>query len=125
MPAAENRPKLPIKLDPMDVKVILIFDEDLTEMIFPKTQEIEFRVNRYTPLEVTAKLLALYNQHQNEWRRYKFSQLKSNPQKDQKVAKQTVIENWRRLRFQDLMSASDSNNSLTIFYKIENFKEIY
>lgn len=48
----------------------MIFDEDLKEMVFPKIQEIEFRVNKFSPLEIAAKLLAVRNGHVNEWRNY-------------------------------------------------------
>lgn len=46
----------------------MIFDEDLREMVFPKIQEIEFRVSRNSPMEIAAKLLAVRNGHVNEWR---------------------------------------------------------
>ena len=64
---------MPKQLKPMDLNIKMIFDEDLKSMLFPKVQEIEFRVSKASPFEMAAKLLATQNGHMSEWSKYEFA----------------------------------------------------
>jgi predicted metal-dependent HD superfamily phosphohydrolase len=52
-------PKISHQIPILDVTVKIIFDEDLTLMLFPKVQEFEFRANSGSPVELCAKILAI------------------------------------------------------------------
>ena len=57
----------------LDVRIRMIFDEDLKTMIFPKVKVMIFRVSSDTPFEVAAKALAVKNGHRDLWKHYSFS----------------------------------------------------
>jgi len=84
IPSAKAEPSLPKEMKPLDLQIKVIFDEDLTSMVFPKVQEIEFRVSRASPFEMTAKLLATQNGHMSEWTMYEFAFCKSISKDSQK-----------------------------------------
>ena len=60
-------PKISHEIPIMDVTVKLIFDEDLSNMIFPKVKEFEIRANSGSPVELCAKILAIQNGHKDKW----------------------------------------------------------
>ncbi|TNV78981.1 hypothetical protein FGO68_gene264 [Halteria grandinella] len=64
---------LPDQPPDLDVRVRMIFEEDLTTMIFPLVKQFVFRVARDTPFEVAAKAIAKKNGHQELWQNYSFS----------------------------------------------------
>lgn len=66
-------PKLPNKLEPLDLTVVVVFDENLIKMEFPHINEIEFRVNRNKPMELAAKVVAHENGHPELWQDYQFT----------------------------------------------------
>ena len=66
---------------PLDLRVKLIFDEDLNTLVFPLVKELLIRVNSDSPLELAAKALATRNRHPHLWQTYVFS-----------VARQTDVE---------------------------------
>jgi len=53
-----------------------MFDENLTEMTFPKVKEFVFRASSDSPLQLAAKALASRNEHPELWRKYSFSILR-------------------------------------------------
>ena len=61
---------------PLDLKVRILFEENLNSMVFPKVKELLFRVSRTSPIELAAKALARKNQHIQKWRDYSFSLMK-------------------------------------------------
>ena len=65
---------------PLDLKVRILFEENLNTMVFPKVKELLFRVSRTSPIELAAKALAKKNQHIYKWRDYSFSLMKQNEQ---------------------------------------------
>ena len=64
---------LPDEPPVLDIKVRMIFDEDLNTMIFPKVKEMSFKLNSESPFEIAAKVLASRNGHPEIWRNYQFS----------------------------------------------------
>ena len=60
----------------MDVKVKILFDEDLRTMQFPRVKEFTFRASSDMNLEVAAKALAVRNDHPQLWKLYSFSVIK-------------------------------------------------
>ena len=50
----------PVKLD---LRVRILFEENLNTLVFPKVKEFLFRVAKQSPLEVAAKILANKNLH--------------------------------------------------------------
>lgn len=60
----------------LDLKVRILFEENLYTMIFPKVKELLFRVSRASPLELAAKALARKNEHSQKWRDYSFTVIK-------------------------------------------------
>ena len=60
----------------LDLKVRILFEENLNTMVFPKVKELLFRVARTSPIELAAKALARKNQHPQKWRDYSFSLMK-------------------------------------------------
>mmetsp|Transcript_14987 Transcript_14987/g.20340 ORF Transcript_14987/g.20340 Transcript_14987/m.20340 type:complete len:92 (-) Transcript_14987:335-610(-) len=62
----------------LDLKVRILFEEDLHTLIFPKVKELLFRVSRTSPLELAAKALARKNEHEAKWRDYTFSLMRTN-----------------------------------------------
>lgn len=66
------------KRDPpnLDLKVRILFDENLEQLVFPKVKEFQFRIASSSPLEVAAKTLAKKNMHPHKWRDYSFSYVK-------------------------------------------------
>ena len=66
-------PKISHEIPIMDVTLKLIFDEDLSNMIFPKVREFEIRANSGSPVELCAKILAIQNGHKEKWQNYSFS----------------------------------------------------
>ena len=70
---------LPHEPPVLDIRVRMIFDEDLSTLIFPKVKEMSFRVSSDTPFEVAAKALAFKNGHKDLWKSYSFSILKKDP----------------------------------------------
>ena len=71
-------PKISHELPILDVTVKLIFDEDLSLMLFPKVQEFEFRASSSSPVEICAKILAIQNGHKDHWQNYQFSYCKQS-----------------------------------------------
>ena len=61
---------------PLDLKVRILFEENLNTMVFPKVKELLFRVSRTSPVELAAKALARKNKHTQKWRDYSFSLMK-------------------------------------------------
>lgn len=57
----------------MDVRVRMVFDENLKSMIFPKVKSFIFRVQKDATFEVAAKALANKNEHPHLWQSYTFS----------------------------------------------------
>jgi hypothetical protein len=53
--------------------VRILFEENLSTMIFPKVKELLFRVAKSSPIEIAAKALARKNEHSSKWRDYSFS----------------------------------------------------
>lgn len=53
-----------------------MFDENLTDMVFPKVKEFSFRASSDHPLQVAAKALACRNEHPDLWKCYSFSVLR-------------------------------------------------
>jgi hypothetical protein len=56
----------------LDVRVKVIFDENLVSMVFPRVKQFTFRASSDSPLEVAAKALAYRNDHPNLWKSYTF-----------------------------------------------------
>ena len=81
----------------------MIFDEDLREMVFPKIQEIEFRVSKNSPIHIAAKLLAVRNGHMNEWRQYEFSLYSEEYLGNDKTVKSLEIKDWIQKNFSHLL----------------------
>lgn len=52
-------PKVNCERPILDLHVKILFDEDLTTMLFPKIHEFEFRTNQNSPIELAAKILAI------------------------------------------------------------------
>eukprot|EP00347_Sterkiella_histriomuscorum_P009607 403340560 len=65
--------RMPEKPPKLDLRVKLLFDEDLKTMVFPLVKELIFRVSSDTPFEIAAKLLATRNDHPSLWKFYSFS----------------------------------------------------
>jgi hypothetical protein len=57
----------------LDLRVRILFEENLNTLVFPKVKEFLFRVARSSPLEVAAKILANKNMHSHKWKDYNFS----------------------------------------------------
>ncbi len=57
----------------LDIRVKVLFDEDLKTMMFPRVKEFLFRACSDSPLEIAAKALAQKNEHPGLWRKYSFS----------------------------------------------------
>ena len=74
------------------MQVKILFDEDLTTMLFPKVQEFEMRVSSQSPLEVAAKVLAIQNGHRDHWQNYEFAYCKES-------------KNLNEVKIQDLKKA--------------------
>lgn len=64
----------------LDLKVRILFEEDLHTMIFPKVKELLFRVSRSSSLELAAKALARKNGHREKWCDYSFTLMKAKDQ---------------------------------------------
>jgi hypothetical protein len=62
----------------MNLRVKMIFDEDLKTLIVPRIKVLVFRVSKDTPFEVAAKAIATKNGHKELWKRYSFSILKKS-----------------------------------------------
>ena len=70
-----------MRCDPpkLDLKVRILFEENLHTMIFPKVKELLFRVSKSSPIELAAKALARKNQHGGtRWRDYSFTLMQCN-----------------------------------------------
>ena len=80
MSESSVKPEPLFRKDPptLDLKVRILFEENLNTMVFPKVKELLFRVSRTSPVELAAKALARKNQHLNKWRDYSFSLMKQN-----------------------------------------------
>lgn len=77
---AKSVPSEPLlRSDPpkLDLKVRILYEENLYTMIFPKVKELLFRVSRGSPLELAAKALARKNEHAGKWRDYSFTLMKA------------------------------------------------
>ena len=68
-----------LRTDPpqLDLKVRILFEENLYTFIFPKVKELLFRVSKTSPLELAAKALARKNEHSSKWRDYSFTLMKA------------------------------------------------
>lgn len=85
-----------MKQDPptLDLKVRILFEENLASMIFPKVKELLFRVSKSSPIEIAAKVLARKNEHHKKWKDYSFSLINAN-------------ESFAELRIDDLSISFD------------------
>lgn len=72
-----NEPLLRTDPPQLDLKVRILFEENLYTMIFPKVKELLFRVSRQSPLELAAKALARKNEHSHKWRDYSFTLMRA------------------------------------------------
>ena len=66
------KPKVMHGVPKLDISVKVLFDEDLSELIFPPIHTLDFNVSADSPLEVCAKLLAIQNGHPENWQNYEF-----------------------------------------------------
>lgn len=124
---------LPHEPKHLDMRVRMIFDEDLNTLNFPRVKELSFKVNSDMPFEVAAKALASRNGHPELWRYYSFSiilkdksgvQQNSSDADDQQpnsIEKEIVITDLRKcfISFKkDCWSDHRQEQELTFFYKI-------
>ena len=96
-----------LRSDPpsLDLKVRILFEENLYTMIFPKVKELLFRVSRQSPLELAAKALARKNEHKDKWRNYSFTLMRA---KD--LLQETQYEDLAAT-FDNLMSSQNQDSS--------------
>ena len=96
-----------LRSDPpsLDLKVRILFEENLYTMIFPKVKELLFRVSRQSPLELAAKALARKNEHTDKWRDYSFTLMRA---KD--LLQETQYDDLAAT-FDNLMSSQNQDSS--------------
>ena len=109
----------------MDLRIRMIFDEDLNRLSVPKVKELLFRVNRDTPFEAAAKALATKNGHPKLWQAYAFSHLRPRTPlsaADDDRAHLRAVEDITDLRKRfgafTRDEACDGSHELVFFYKI-------
>lgn len=119
-----------MRLDPpkLDLKVRILFEENLYTMIFPKVKELLFRVSRASPLELAAKALARKNEHAGKWRDYSFTLIASSAKDTGET--ETQVEDLSQTF--DMLLANQSNNNaagkellsdeLVLFYKVKDLE---
>ncbi|CDW83003.1 UNKNOWN [Stylonychia lemnae] len=106
------------RLPVLDLKIKILFDEDLKTLAFPSVKEFIFRASSDTTLEIAAKVLSNKNQHPNLWRYYSFSVIrKRKVGEDQYEQYEFEIKNMKK-SFGDFKDDIDQND-LVLFYKIE------
>jgi hypothetical protein len=98
----------------LDLRVRVLFEENLNTLIFPKVKEFLFRVAKHSPLEVAAKVLASKNMHPQKWKDYSFSQYVDN----------------KEIRYQDLGTSFDQTcgleqtcDELILFYSVKDLEQ--
>ena len=110
----------------LDLKVRILFEENLNTMVFPKVKELLFRVARTSPIELAAKALARKNQHPQKWRDYSFSLMKQNEQ-----FTEVRIENLSRT-FESMLAAAagdgqqqkpGAQDELILFYRVKDLEQ--
>ena len=95
---------LKVYADPpkLDLKVKVIFDEDLKSMQFPKVKQFEFRISSDAPLEIAAKALANKNEHPDLWRTYSFSMMRKKRIDEEQVEEIEMIMEDLKISFGSL-----------------------
>jgi hypothetical protein len=68
--SGDSSVKMPDQPPKLDIRVRILFDEDLRSLNFPKIKEYLFRANKGSTLELAAKALSLKNQHPEKWTNY-------------------------------------------------------
>ena len=110
----------------LDLKVRILFEENLNTMVFPKVKELLFRVSRNSPVELAAKALARKNQHPMKWRDYSFSLMKQNEQ-----FTEIRIENLSK-SFESMIALSQegvqqqkamTQDELILFYRVKDLEQ--
>ena len=111
----------------LDLKVRILFEENLNTMVFPKVKELLFRVARTSPVELAAKALARKNQHPLKWRDYSFSLMKQNEQ-----FTEMRIENLSKT-FESMISSAQGGvqqpqkptiqDELILFYRVKDLEQ--
>ena len=109
----------------MDLRIRMIFDEDLNKLNVPRVKELVYKVNKDAPFEAVAKALADRNGHPALWQSYSFSILRAKPQLDEDTPYSRLedITDLRK-RFGSYMrqepSSSTFEQELVFFYKINS-----
>ena len=100
----------------LDLTVKVIFDEDVSSGLCPKVEQLEFRVNAGTPIEIAAKILAIQNDHKDDWANYEFSLCKQrkglNEEKIDDLAKSFGFYN------------AEAKSNIILFYKVKDLHRI-
>ena len=109
-------PKISCHIPVLDLRVKILFDEDLKTMIFPKIQEFEMRVSSSSPLELAAKILAIQNGHKAYWQNYEFAYYRE-------------MKNLNEVKIQDLKKTfgqfkDDNREKIVLFYKVREIEQI-
>lgn len=117
----------------LDLKVRILFEEDLHTLIFPKVKELLFRVSRSSPLELAAKALARKNEHSLKWRDYSFTLMRAG--KDRESQGEVLFKDLA-VTFNNLLAKkfdekneSESNadnkalqDELVLFYRVKDLQ---
>ena len=91
----------------LDLKVKVIFDEDLRSMQFPRVKQFEFRISSDAPLEIAAKALSTKNEHPQLWRSYSFSMIRKKRIDDEQVEEIELIIEELKTSFGSLKETVD------------------
>jgi hypothetical protein len=118
----------------LDLRVRVIFEENLNTLIFPKVKEFTFRVAKQSPLEVVAKILANKNMHPTKWQDYSFSLISNtecpanngaNQQQKRFEIKETRFENlatpFEAVACQN--QSIESLDELILFYSVKDLEQ--
>ena len=104
----------------LDLRVRILFEENLNTLVFPKVKEFLFRVSRSSPLEVAAKILANKNMHSHKWKDYNFSQISLLD------SKETRYEDLAT-SFSSLMTKESSIDAaldeIILFYRVRDLEQ--
>ena len=110
----------------LDLKVRILFEENLYTMVFPKVKELLFRVSKTSPIELAAKVLARKNEHATKWRDYSFSLLKAKDSQSEITFTDLSVTFSSLLANQQEDSLQDANLSmhddLLLFYKVKDLQ---
>jgi len=101
----------------LDLKVKVLFDEDMKTMCFPLVKEFIFRTSADSTLEIAAKALAQKNKHPNLWEYYCFSAIRTRKIGEDEYEKYEVQISNLKKNFGDYKDEFDQN-VINLFYKI-------